>query len=178
MRVTILTVRAFGSPGDAPRFVGDVEHLSASDLWLHDAAVVAWPDGAARPIAWQVNRSDARRLSGAFWGLLFAHLFLLPLSRDPATGPAGADRALDHLGITADVVERLRGRTGTGSVAFLLHDAEADEALIAVPVRAGEPATALTIHFTDVQVRRLQAGFAGAPSGCAPLIDRPEQEQS
>ena len=78
---TTLSAWLFSDPGGAQR----TAHQIAASGWpvgrIEDAGVVSWPIDQPRPRAWQVRDFGADdRLSGAFWGLLFASLFLLPLS--------------------------------------------------------------------------------------------------
>lgn len=123
------------------------------DDGVDDAAVVSWPADALRPTAWQVRSHRRQGLSGAFWGLLFAHLFLLPLSRlDLSTDPAFvADHSMEHLGISADLLDTVRRSVHPGgSALFVLGHDTATMSDDAAVIRVGP---------TAVQSARLRAGF-------------------
>ena len=125
-----------------------------------DLAVVSWPADHRRPFAWQARElSGDRRLSGAFWGLLFAHLFLIPISLGAAPWPTGdhLDGALGAIGVDADFVDTVRDRIVPGTSALFLLDTTS-----AASAAAWSPGDA--VHLADLRLSpeqsdRLHAGF-------------------
>ena len=93
---------------------------------IDDAAVVIWRAGARRPHGYQVGTAaGTTALSGAFWGLLFGHLLLLPM-----TGEQGTAEVLARIGLTDGFLAEARARVTPGTSAlFLIADAAAVKAL-------------------------------------------------
>lgn len=89
---------------------------------IDDAAVIVWRTGAARPSGYQVGTAaGTAALSGAFWGLLFGHLLLLPM-----TGEQEPIDVLDRIGLPDEFLAGARARVVPGTSAlFLLADAAA-----------------------------------------------------
>ena len=138
--------RLVGSPRTAPAF--------------DDLAVVCWPAGHRRPLAWQARElSGDRRLSGAFWGLLFAHLFLLPISLAAAPSPTAdhVDDALGAIGVDADFVDTVRDRIVPGTSALFLLDATSQ--VPTIPWPATEAVHLAEVRLSPEQSHRLHAGF-------------------
>jgi uncharacterized membrane protein len=90
--MTTLSVYIFDTPHAAERKAQILEARPGHRVSTDDAAVITWPETANRPTAWQASPLGARNtLTGAFWGLLFAHLLLLPLSySEPPTSPSNS----------------------------------------------------------------------------------------
>lgn len=171
--MTTMTIFSL-APGRGRRAARRLEGFGALRVPVHDAAVVEWPPGAPRPEAWQVvSRHDPLALTGAFWGMLFAHLVLIPLSRiqSPALGPALPDPSLDHLGLTEAALAPVREAVHRGSSAlFVLHPDDATDAVLAAlaPARTGAPAA--SVRLGEDQQRRLYAAFGAEtpePTGVA-----------
>jgi uncharacterized membrane protein len=159
--MTTFTVFAFGE-GQGERAWRRLEVSSQHPLPVDDAAAVDWPRSEVRPTAWQIGPPGDRRrmLSGAFWGMLFAHLFLIPLSRDesPGPAPAEADHSLGLLGISPDQLVALRGPIAPGvSALFVLHDHGQADAVTTTFGAGRDPVAALCL--TPLEARRLYAGF-------------------
>jgi len=121
-----LSVWTFGSPNGAASALRAIERLQTRRrLTVEDASIVSWPASQHRPCSYQVGTIDGTAaLSGAFWGLLFGSLFLVPLAR-PA-GAAVPSAGLAETGLSDDLLHRLRGQVTAGTSAlFLLADATA-----------------------------------------------------
>lgn len=115
-----------------------------------------------RPSAWQVTLvgSGRRRLSGAFWGLLFAHVFLLPISlaSPHRLERRSADASLSHLGLGPGRLAIIRDLvTPDRSALFVVHaDDQSDRLDVAMGRRMAHSAK---IRLTPLQSQRLYAGF-------------------
>lgn len=160
--MTTLSIHRFDGPQTAERKVRLLEPRPGLRVTADDAAVLAWPETADRPTAWQASPISARNpLTGAFWGLLFAHLFLIPLSyaQPPTITLDHPDDALAPLGLTAEHLATVRSLLVPGSSAVLaLHS---DESLAEICAALGPPGQQdVTIVLDPVQTRRLLAGFA------------------
>jgi uncharacterized membrane protein len=146
-------VCVFGSAGDAERAVRLLENLRPGQvIGVHDAAVVSWPPGQRKPTTWQVGGlGGGTALTGAFWGLLFGIVFLLPLA-----GPVGsADGSLTQLGLDPDFLAPLRQRITAGRSALFLLVPQATTDRLA-EVIAGE---VLVTALTPQQQQGLLAAF-------------------
>lgn len=155
------------------RIVRRLDAFHPRPLPVLDAAVVDWPDEDARPSIWQARPlEDSRALSGAFWGHLFAHLVLMPLSRvDDLKAPAVStwvedNGSLSHLGLNPRALGALRAAMVPGTTTiFVLHDTS-EEAVVADVLRAS-PNFSARIELAPIEERRLYAGFGemvAAPS--------------
>ncbi len=158
-----LSLRAWAFPTDlaaqrtVQRWVGSPRTVPVFD----DLAVVCWPAGEPRPSAWQArDLSGEGRLSGAFWGLLFAHLFLLPIAVGSVRVPDAdhLDDALAAIGVGAGFIDPIRQRTVPGTSAlFMLNRGTPSSPLSGAPDDA--------VHLAEVQLSpeqsdRWLAGFA------------------
>lgn len=164
--MTTLSIHVFDTSQAGQRKVRLLEARPGNRLTADDAAVVTWPATADRPTAWQASPISARNtLSGAFWGLLFAHLFLMPISySEPPDIPIEQyDDALAPLGVTAERLADIRSLMTPGTSAVLaLHSDESLDALSAV--LGGRDQSHVAIVLDPVQSRRLLAGFAEGPT--------------
>lgn len=164
---TTLSAWVFPVPGGARR---TAHQIAASD-WpadrIQDAGVVSWPIDQLRPHAWQVrDLGTDDRLSGAFWGLLFASLFLLPLSLRAAhieNASAEGERdvwargGLASLGLDAAFAAAVQQHVVPGTSALFTFDrADASTLCPPMPCEASKVAhQALTAEQSD----RLHLGF-------------------
>jgi uncharacterized membrane protein len=124
--VVTFSIYTFDAVDGAQRVLAVVEALQDSGAVVYDdVAVVVWPRDAERPVAWQEPASVGRRgLSGAFWGLLFAVLFLLPLTgvEVDRQQPRGL---LARVGLDDRLLQAVaEALTPGGSALFLLGDPE------------------------------------------------------
>ncbi|GAA3639092.1 DUF1269 domain-containing protein [Microlunatus ginsengisoli] len=162
--MTMITIFAYPS-GGAERAADRLSWLPMSASAIDDLAVVEWPDDENRPSAWQSTPvgGERRSLTGAFWGLLFGHLFLLPITEgsraesDSAFSGA-AQEPLAHLGRGADRLEAIRDRVVPGSGAvFVLHaDDQADKVATAIGRRRRR---VVTVELSPSQSTQLYTGF-------------------
>lgn len=117
-----LTVWRFPSPYGAEAVVTRLHALSTSELIrLDDAALVAWPRGRHTPclkILTELPRSWM--LDDAFWGMLAGALFHPERLGAGAAGGDAIGELLASLGLSAEVLDRIRGLVVEGSSALLL----------------------------------------------------------
>ena len=142
--MTTLRTWSFVSDLAAQRAARTLAGRAGPELPVDDAAIISWPEDRRRPFAWQArDLGTEHRLSGAFWGLLFAQLFLLPISWEPqpASSPARLDETLSYLGLDERFVSDVRAQVVPGTSALFVLDFDA----------AGE---LIDHHLTDA-VRRL-----------------------
>lgn len=136
-----ISIWTFDSSDGADAALRQLERLQLRGvITVADAAVVAWPPGADRPRTYQVGSVEGTAaLSGAFWGLVFGTVFLLPITgRDlPSDG-----ENLDHLGLSNALVDTLRERVVAGRSALFLVLGRAT-----VPAVASALADALPEHW-------------------------------
>lgn len=147
-----------GSTADGRRSIRRLDSLPSEVLPVRDAAIVDWPLHQDRPDAWQVRPVNQNHvLTGSFWGMLFGHLFLLPLSNEvPPAKHTGLTTSLAHLGFGRDRLETIRSVTRPGTVsAFLLHDDDQHPAESKVFSSVSHMTMALSLD----QHRRLYAAF-------------------
>lgn len=177
--VTTLTTYVFPSPATAPRLARRLEPLRERGLPIGDAAVLQWADDEQHPTAWQTDTiHDRGALSGAFWGLLFAHLFLLPLSHVPSAGRqlddeqtladhTLADHTLAHIGIGHSEMHSIRFLVTPGSSALF--------------VVAGGPATGgdepRRIHSVTTAIARSLSGLGAAEHQATVIALTPAQTE-
>jgi uncharacterized membrane protein len=142
--VNTLSTWTFDTPDGAEAALRTLDRLQTQQLiTVDDASVVVWPIGTRRPCTYQAGpATGTAALSGAFWGMVFGQLFLLPLVGVPLTGACG----LDRVGLSDDVLRDIRERVvpGTSALFLLTGDAVVDR------IRA-----AITNSHTDLLVSTL-----------------------
>jgi uncharacterized membrane protein len=124
--MTTVSVWTFPTAPGAEDALRTLERLQTRRrIAVEDAAVVVWPDDRRRPQTYQAGAADGgAALTGAFWGLVFGVLFLLPLVGvpDDAVPTAG----LARVGLPDGFLGRVRDRIAPGTSAlFLLTDVAA-----------------------------------------------------
>jgi uncharacterized membrane protein len=149
-RVTTLSIWGFDASGAAERALRSLERLQTRRvLEVDDVAVVDWPADSSRPQCYQVGTTaGTSELTGAFWGLLFGLLFLLPLA---------GQEALTSVGLTEEFLARTRERVVAGtSAVFVLSAGEVLETIRAA-IADSEP---LVSALSPEQERELLRAFA------------------
>jgi uncharacterized membrane protein len=136
--VDTMSIWTYDTAEGASAALRQVERLQLRNgITVADAAVVAWPSGSPRPSTYQAGSVDGTAaLSGAFWGLVFGTVFLLPITgRHPPSG--GED--LGHLGLSDALITTLRERVVAGRSALFLVTGRATVAVIASALAEGRP---------------------------------------
>jgi uncharacterized membrane protein len=127
---------------------------------VDDAAIISWPSDRRRPLAWQArDLGTEQRLSGAFWGLLFAQLFLLPISWEllPTWDPSRLDATLAYLGLDERFVDAVRAQVVAGTSALFVLDS--DQAGDVIDHLLADDARRLEVVLSDEQAGRIHAAF-------------------
>jgi uncharacterized membrane protein len=122
------TVWKFDSASGADEALSTLERLQHEGLIeVQDAAVVRWPEGAAKPTTEQLkNLRRKGALGGAFWGFLFGLIFFIPLfglAIGAALGALGG--SLSDAGIDDQFIEHVRREVTPGTSALFLLSANA-----------------------------------------------------
>lgn len=124
--MTTLSIWKFATPEGADQALDTLVRLQdRRPITVQDASVVSWPEGRRTPRTRQARDLAApAALSGAFWGLLFGLVFLLPVAgRVAGTASRGAD-ALTLVGLSGDLLARVRDRITPGTSALFLLTAD------------------------------------------------------
>ncbi len=165
-RSAVMSVHTYDIPQAAQCKIGRLEARRGRRIAVDDAAVISWPETADRPTAWQASPIGAADvLSGAFWGLLFAHLFLIPLSyaEQPCIALGQSDETLAPLGLTAEHLAAVRALVTRGtSAVFALHSDEDLDRL--ATVLGCDDDKRIEIVLDSHQRHRLLVGFNAAVS--------------
>ena len=118
-----LSVWKFPDAGGAERAETTLEVLAKQELVsIHDAAVVAWPEGAKKPKTRQLtDLTGAGALGGSFWGLLFGLIFFVPLLGMAIGAGMGALRgSMSDVGIDDDFIKGIRDQVTPGTSALFV----------------------------------------------------------
>jgi uncharacterized membrane protein len=150
--VTTLSIWRFDTSGAAEPALRSLERLQTRRvIEVDDVAVVDWPAGSRRPQCYQVGTTaGTSELTGAFWGLLFGLLFLLPLA---------GQEVLTSVGLGEEFLARARARVVPGTSAlFVLSAGEVLETIRAA-LADSDP---LLSAFSPEQERELLRAFAAS----------------
>jgi uncharacterized membrane protein len=117
-----LTVWRFPTPYGAEAVVTRLQTLSASELIrLDGAALVSWPRGRSTPcLKILADLPRSWMLDDAFWGLLAGALFHAERFDAGAVGGGPISEILASLGLSAEVLDSIRGLVVEGTSALLL----------------------------------------------------------
>jgi uncharacterized membrane protein len=170
-----LSIWKFDAPEGAERALRTLTRLQADRLvTVQDASVVSWAADRRKPRAWQARDVvGPAALSGAFWGLLFGILFLLPLAGLALGAAAGiAAGSFSHLGLSDAFLQRVRDQVtpGTSALFLLTSDEVVDRIAEAF---AGTHAELLVSNLSKAQEAALRHAFddgeEDAGTGRAPV---------
>ncbi|MCE7004407.1 DUF1269 domain-containing protein [Kibdelosporangium philippinense] len=126
--MTTLTVWRFTTSDGADRAAGILSRLSQDNLiTVHDAATVSWRTGTKKPKTRQLhNVMGTGALGGAFWGMLFGLIFFVPLLGAAVGAAVGSlTGMLTDVGISDDLIRRLRADIGPGTSALFILSSDA-----------------------------------------------------
>lgn len=163
--MTTLSIWKFTSPDGAEQALRTLSRLQAERLVVvQDASVVSWPQDRRKPRTRQARdlATGASTLSGAFWGLLFGILFLLPLVGLAIGAVAGyAAGAFARIGLSDEFLDRIREQItpGTSALFLLTSDEVVDRVHDAF---AGTHAELLVTNLSREQEADLRAAFDDA----------------
>ena len=115
--MSTVSIWRFETSDGAEAALGALERLQERRVVvIEDAAVLVWGAGERRPYGYQVGSADGvSALSGAFWGLLFGLLFLLPLA-----GAAEDLGVLARVGLSDQFLAHARDWITVGTSALFL----------------------------------------------------------
>jgi uncharacterized membrane protein len=151
-----LSIWRFDTTDGAEAALRPLERLQNRRLiTIDDAAVVAWASGARRPRTYQAGTAAGTvAVSGAFWGLLFGTVFLLPLAGVAVDATAG----LSRVGLSDAFLQRVRDRItpATSGLFLLSQDAVLDRIREAF---ASRQADLLVISLSREQEHALRQAF-------------------
>jgi uncharacterized membrane protein len=160
--VTSLSVWIFDTAEEAEpalRTLGRLEMQGHLDV--DDAAVLTWPSGDIRPRTYQAGSACGdTALSGAFWGLLFGLVFLLPLT-DRLREGTDDGFGLGPVGLPDRFLGEVRHRVGPGTSALFLLTPDAAVERVAAAVGA-TGSDGLVVLFAGPEERALHRAFAAA----------------
>lgn len=158
--MTTLRAWSFRSDLAAQRVARALAGPSAEVAAVDDAAIISWPRDRRRPVAWQArDLSTEHRLSGAFWGLLFAQLFLLPIcwERPPIWDSDRRDDTLAYLGLDDRFVNAVRAEVVPGTSALFVLDSDATGETI--DRQLPDDVHRLQVVLNEEQAGRIHAAF-------------------
>jgi uncharacterized membrane protein len=156
-----LSTWTFTSPDGAEQAMRVLARLQDDRvIGIQDASVVSWPRGRRKPRTRQArDLAGPAALSGAFWGLLFGILFLLPVV-GRATGAAVESGAgmLSPIGLSDEFLQSIREQVTPGSSALFLLTTDEGVARIR-DAFAGVHAELLTTDLSADQEAALRTAF-------------------
>lgn len=157
-----LTALTFRTEDGAHSALDTMKDLSTrSVVKLHDAVVLWWPAGAARPRTQQLSDVVSPfTVGGSVAGLVMGVLFTVPLFGAAAGAAAGlvagrSMRALSDLGVDRDFIASVRDQVTPGTSALFLLTSDADMDAVAEAFRGTEMHLAAT-DLSDEQARELR----------------------
>ncbi|HMR67548.1 MAG TPA: DUF1269 domain-containing protein [Anaerolineae bacterium] len=157
-----LTVLKFDTADGAQKGLELIKDLRQQRLInLHDAAIVTWPAGKKKPKTQQLtNMVGASALSGAFWGMLFGLIFLVPLFGMVVGAAMGAlSGSFADVGIDDNFIKSVRHKVTEGTSALFLLTSNAVEDKV-VEAFKGLKFELIASNLSQAQEDRLQAVFA------------------
>ncbi len=121
--MTTLTVWKFNTADGAEKALTKVAELQKQQLIeVEDAAIVSWPRGRKKPKTRQaLDLVSASAMDGAFWGMLFGFIFLMPVVGMILGGALGAlSGSFGDYGINDDFINDIQAKVGEGTSALFL----------------------------------------------------------
>ena len=161
--MTTFTAWKFDTPEGADHATAVLKEAARGGLVsVLDHAVVSWPVGAAKPRTSHGHEDTWHGAGvGAFWGLLFGWLFMLPVAAAAAGAGIGAmTRAREGLGITKEQLEQIRDEIGEGTSALFAVTDEGDLDRLGERFR-GMHSRLLATNLTDAERTILLETFGG-----------------
>jgi len=161
-----LSILRFSTVGGAQAALGDLRILcDDAGLAARDLALVSWSPGRSVPDIQAVSMPrPSGRMGGAFWNLLFSHVFFLPVAVAEA-GLRHCQRqwSLADLGIRDDFLSTAQERLtcGTSALFVLTDDATVDPV---VRLLGELPFTVMSTNLSTRQLEALRLGFGSTTS--------------
>ncbi|MGE5656918.1 MAG: DUF1269 domain-containing protein [Actinomycetota bacterium] len=121
--MTTLTVWKFNTSDGADRVMKKLIELQKQQLIeIQDAAIVSWRYGRKKPKTRQaLDLVSASAMDGAFWGMLFGCIFLVPVVGILLGSTLGAlSGSLQDYGINDDFIKDIKAKVTEGTSALFL----------------------------------------------------------
>ncbi len=158
--LTVWKLDSADGAGDASKTLKRLQEQQL--LQLHDAAAVSWPADAKKPAIIVLDELVAASgFGGAFWGLLFALLFFVPLlGMAIATGFGEVIASIPDIGVDEKVIKELHNKITRGTSALFMLSASAvtDEVLAEMKAQPGN-VEVIESNLTRAQEAKLRAIF-------------------
>jgi uncharacterized membrane protein len=170
-----LSVWKFDSAAGASDGLATLKRLQKQQLLLlQDAAMVAWPEQARKASITQLQTPSGSGGVGAFWGALFALLFLVPgLSLAIGAGAGALIASTGDLGIDDHLIKQLRDKLtrDTSALFMLTASAVTDRVLEEMQAQRGH-VELIESNLTREQESKLRKMFAPEPAADV-AVDEP-----
>ena len=156
-----VTVLRFTTARGADETLDQIRELQEQNkITLHDAAIVAWPEGQQSPKTRQlVDVVGSGALSGMFWGILFGLIFVTPFFGMAIGGAVGAiGGALRDYGLDDDFIKSIRGAVTPGTSALFLMTSDAVLDRVAEKLQ-GRDFEIIATNLSSEQERKLRELF-------------------
>jgi uncharacterized membrane protein len=160
--MTTLSVLKFKTSDGAQSALVSLGELAKQQLIsVHDAAIVAWPEGKKKPKTEQLNNlKGAGAMSGAFWGMLFGLIFFVPFLGMALGAAAGAlSGGLADVGINDRFIDDVKRNVTPGTSALFLLTSDAVQDKVIAEMKAHEPEL-ITTNLSSEDEDRLRQAFA------------------
>src|SRR4051812_19940224 len=161
--MTTFTAWKFDTPEGADHATEVLKEAAREGLvTVVDHAVVSWPVGAAKPKTKHGHEDTWHGAGvGAFWGLLFGVLFMLPLAAAAAGAGLGAfTKAREGLGSTDEQLDQIRDEIGGGTAALFAVTDDGDPDRLGERFR-GMHSKLLATNLTSAEREELLETFGG-----------------
>jgi uncharacterized membrane protein len=156
-----LTALKFSTPKGAEQMLDQIQSLQKVDLIdIHDAALVSWPVGEKKPKTEHLaNLAGVGGLKGAFWGLLFGMIFMVPVLGLAVGAAFGVlNKKMANIGIDENFIKQTREKVteGTSALFLLTSDAVQDKVIEALK---GYDFELISSNLTKEQEAQLMEAF-------------------
>jgi uncharacterized membrane protein len=160
--MSTLTVWKFNTPNGAEKALAKLGDLQKQEIVkVLDAAIVAWPVGRKKPKTNQaVSTVGVGALGGAFWGMLFGLIFLVPVFGMLVGAAAGAmSGKFTDYGINDDFIKDLRSKVTEGTSALFLLTGQVTVDKVSEAFAADEVGELIQSNLSAEQEAKLREDF-------------------
>lgn len=160
--MTTLTVWKFDTADGADRAMAKLVELQKQQLIaIQDAAIVSWPHGRKKPKTRQaLDLVTIEAVDGAFWGLLFGFIFLVPVVGLVLGAALGSlSGSFGDYGINDDFINDIKAKVTEGTSALFLLTGEVTVDKVEAAFAPEERGELIQSNLTAEQEARLRADF-------------------